>query len=133
MKAVVMAGGEGTRLRPLTLHRPKPLVPILNKPIAQHIIEHLRRAGVSDVVVTLYYLAEEIMNAFGTGSELGVNLIYSIEDAPLGTAGAVKKAEAYLSDGTFIIVSGDALTSIDVEKALAFHREKGSEATIVLQ
>ena len=133
MKAVVMAGGEGTRLRPLTLHRPKPLVPILNKPIAQHIIEHLRRAGVSDVVVTLYYLAEEIINAFGTGSEIGVNLLYSIEDTPLGTAGAVKKAEEYLKDGTFIIVSGDALTSIDIEKALAFHREKGSEATLVLQ
>ncbi|MBC7806737.1 MAG: mannose-1-phosphate guanyltransferase [Akkermansiaceae bacterium] len=133
MKAVVMAGGEGTRLRPLTLHRPKPLVPVLNKPIAQHIIEHLRRAGISDIVVTLYYLAEEIMNAFGTGAELGVNLIYSIEDSPLGTAGSVKKAEAYLSDGAFIIVSGDALTDIDVEKALAFHREKKSEATIILQ
>ena len=95
MKAVVMAGGEGTRLRPLTLNRPKPLVPILNKPIAQHIIEHLKRAGITDIVVTLYYLAEEIMNAFGDGSEMGVNLIYSVEDTPLGTAGSVKKAEDF--------------------------------------
>ena len=72
MKAVVMAGGEGTRLRPLTSNRPKPLVPILGKPIAQHIIEHLARAGITEIVVTLYYLAEEIQNYFGDGSELGV-------------------------------------------------------------
>lgn len=133
MKAVVMAGGEGTRLRPLTSNRPKPLVPVLNKPIAQHIIEHLKRAGITDIVVTLYYLAEEIQNYFGDGSDLGVNLIYSIEDSPLGTAGSVKKAERYLNDDTFIIVSGDALTDIDIEKALTFHKEKKSEATLVLQ
>lgn len=133
MKAVVMAGGEGTRLRPLTSHRPKPLVPVLNKPIAQHIIEHLKRAGITDIVVTLYYLAEEIQNYFGTGEELGVNLIYSIEDTPLGTAGSVKKAEEHLKDEPFIIVSGDALTDIDIEAALAFHREKQSEATLILQ
>jgi mannose-1-phosphate guanylyltransferase/phosphomannomutase len=133
MKAVVMAGGEGTRLRPLTSNRPKPLVPVLNKPIAQHIIEHLKRAGITDIVITLYYLAEEIQSYFGDGADLGVNLIYSIEDSPLGTAGSVKKAEQYLNDDTFIIVSGDALTDIDVGKALAFHREKKSEATLVLQ
>ena len=133
MKAVVMAGGEGTRLRPLTSNRPKPLVPVLNKPIAQHIIEHLRDAGVTEVVMTLYYLAEEIEKYFGDGSDYGVNLIYSIEDTPLGTAGSVKKAEEYLSDDTFIIVSGDALTDIDIPKALAFHRENKSEATLVLQ
>lgn len=133
MKAVVMAGGEGTRLRPLTSNRPKPLVPVLNKPIAQHIIEHLKRAGVTDVVVTLYYLAEEIQKYFGDGSDVGVNLIYSIEDTPLGTAGSVKKAEKYLEDDRFIIVSGDALTDIDVAKALDFHTGKGAEATLVLQ
>jgi mannose-1-phosphate guanylyltransferase/phosphomannomutase len=132
MKAVVMAGGEGTRLRPLTQNRPKPLVPVLNKPIAQHIIEHCKRAGITDIVVTLYYLAEEIQNYFGDGSDLGVNLIYSIEDTPLGTAGSVKKAQEYLEDDTFIIVSGDALTDLNIEKALAYHREKKSEATLVL-
>ncbi|MDX1932864.1 MAG: mannose-1-phosphate guanyltransferase [Capsulimonadales bacterium] len=133
MKAVVMAGGEGTRLRPLTSNRPKPLVPVLNKPIAQHIIEHLKRAGITDIVVTLYYLAEEIQNYFGDGSEMGVNLIYSIEDTPLGTAGSVKKAERYLNDDTFIIVSGDALTDLDIDKAIAFHRERQAEATLILQ
>ena len=133
MKAVVMAGGEGTRLRPLTSSRPKPLVPILNKPCMQHTIELLKRYGITDIVVTLYYLADEIEGYFGDGSELGVNLIYTVEDTPLGTAGSVKKAEEYLKDDTFIIVSGDALTDLDVEKALAFHKEKGSVATLVLQ
>jgi mannose-1-phosphate guanylyltransferase/phosphomannomutase len=133
MKAVVMAGGEGTRLRPLTSNRPKPLVPVLNKPIAQHIIEHCKRAGITDIVVTLYYLAEEIQNYFGDGSDMGVNLIYSIEDTPLGTAGSVKKAERYLNDDTFIIVSGDALTDLNIEKAVAYHRTKQAEATLILQ
>ena len=133
MKAVVMAGGEGTRLRPLTSNRPKPLVPVLNKPIAQHIIEHLRRAGITDIVVTLYYLAEEIQTYFGDGSDMGVNLIYSVEDTPLGTAGSVKKAEQYLNDDTFVIVSGDALTDFNIEKAVGFHRAKKSEATLILQ
>ena len=133
MKAVVMAGGEGTRLRPLTSNRPKPLVPILNKPIAQHIIEHLKRAGINDIVLTLYYLGEEIQRYFGDGSDLDVNLTYSIEETPLGTAGSVKLSEAFLKDETFVIVSGDALTDIDIEKALAFHRAKGAEATLVLK
>ena len=133
MKAVVMAGGEGTRLRPLTSNRPKPLVPILNKPCMQHSIELLKRAGITDIVVTLYYLADEIQGYFGDGSELGVNLIYTIEDTPLGTAGSVKKAEEFLKDDTFIIVSGDALTDMDVDKALAYHRDKQSVATLVLQ
>jgi len=133
MKAVVMAGGEGTRLRPLTSSRPKPLVPILNKPCMQHTIELLKRYGITDIVVTLYYLADEIEGYFGDGSELGVNLIYTVEDTPLGTAGSVKKAEEYLKDDTFIIVSGDALTDLDVEKALAYHCEKQSVATLVLQ
>ncbi len=133
MKAVVMAGGEGTRLRPLTSNRPKPLVPILNKPIAQHIIEHLKQAGITDIVVTLYYLAEEIQSYFGDGSDLGVNLYYSIEDTPLGTAGSVKKAEEWLKDDAFIIVSGDALTDIDVSKALAYHKKNQAQATLVLQ
>ena len=133
MKAVVMAGGEGTRLRPLTSNRPKPLVPILNKPIAQHIFEHLKRAGINDIVVTLYYLGEEIQRYFGDGSDMDVNLIYSVEETPLGTAGSVKQAEEHLNDGTFVIVSGDALTDLDIEKALAFHRAKGAEATLVLK
>lgn len=132
MKAVVMAGGEGSRLRPVTANRPKPLVPICNQPIMEHILTLLKRHGMTDVVATLHYLADEIQGTFGDGSDFGVNLTYSIEDVPLGTAGSVKKAEADLSDGTFVIVSGDALTDCDLTKAIAFHKEKGSLATLIL-
>src|SRR5437870_2508689 len=93
MKAVIMAGGEGTRLRPLTSHRPKPLVPALNMPIMEHIVLLLKEQGITDIVVTLHYLADEIEGYFGDGSEWGVNLLYSVEDTPLGTAGSVKQAE----------------------------------------
>lgn len=132
VKAVVMAGGEGSRLRPITLNIPKPLVPVANRPIMGHIIELLRAHGVTEIVTTLHYLADEIQNVFGDGSEYGVSLTHSLEDTPLGTAGAVKQAESQLSQGTFIIISGDALTDCDLTKALEFHREKGSLATIVL-
>src|SRR5438067_1468755 len=132
MKAVVMAGGEGTRLRPLTAHRHKPLAPVLNKPIMEHILVLLKEHGINEIVVTLHYLADEIEGYFGDGSEWGVKLIYSVEDSPLGTAGSVKQAEEHLKDDTFIIVSGDALTDIDVTRAIEFHEAKGSVATIVL-
>lgn len=132
MKAVVMAGGEGTRLRPLTAHRPKPLAPVLNKPIMEHIITLLRKHGITDIVVTLHYLADEIEGYFGDGSDWDVRLIYSVEDTPLGTAGSVKAAEQYLKDDMFVIVSGDALTDIDLTKAIKYHCDKNSMATIVL-
>jgi mannose-1-phosphate guanylyltransferase/phosphomannomutase len=127
-----MAGGEGTRLRPLTSQRPKPLAPALNLPIMEHIVLLLKQHGIVDIVVTLHYLADEIQGYFGDGSEWGVNLIYSVEDTPLGTAGSVKQAEDDLKDDTFLIISGDALTDIDIDKAIAYHREKQSLATIVL-
>ena len=133
MRAVVMAGGEGSRLRPLTSGRPKPLVPVANRPIMEHIVRHLARHGVEEVVATLYYLGDEIEETFGDGEEFGVRIRYSRESVPLGTAGSVKNAEAHLREGgTFLIVSGDALTDLDVGKALAFHREKGAMATLVL-
>lgn len=132
MKAVIMAGGEGTRLRPLTSQRPKPLSPALNLPIMEHIVLLLKQHGITDIVVTLHYLADEIEGYFGDGSEWGVNLIYSVEDTPLGTAGSVKQAESHLRDDTFLIISGDALTDINLDKAIAYHREKQSLATIVL-
>src|SRR5436309_15390122 len=94
MKAVVMAGGEGSRLRPLTAHRPKPLVPICNVPIMEHILTLLRRHGFSDVLATVHYLADEIQSYFGDGSDFGVKLEYSVERTPLGTGGSVKNAEA---------------------------------------
>lgn len=132
MKAVIMAGGEGTRLRPLTSHRPKPLSPALNIPIMEHIVMLLKEHGITEIVVTLHYLADEIEGYFGDGSEWGVNLIYSVEDTPLGTAGSVKQAEEHLKDDAFLIISGDALTDIDIDKAIKFHRDKKSTATIVL-
>lgn len=132
VKAVVMAGGEGSRLRPITLNIPKPLVPIANRPIMWHILHLLRQHGITDIVATLHYLADEIMGVFGDGSDLGVNLTHSLEDTPLGTAGSVKLAEVLLKDGTFVIISGDALTDCDLTGAIEFHRSKGSLATIVL-
>ncbi len=127
-----MAGGEGSRLRPLTSNRPKPLVPIANRPIMEHILVLLKRHGVEDVVATLHYLANEIRSAFGDGSDYGMRIHYSVEDTPLGTAGSVKQAEGHLKDGTFIIVSGDALTDCDLTKAVAFHKKKKSLATLIL-
>lgn len=132
IKAVVMAGGEGSRLRPITANRPKPLVPVCNRPIMEHILTLLKRHGITEVVSTLHYLAEEIQSYFGDGSDFDVDMKYSIETTPLGTAGSVKKAEDLLKDGTFLIVSGDALTDCDLTKALEFHREKKSLATLVL-
>jgi len=132
MKAVVMAGGEGSRLRPVTANRPKPMVPICNQPIMEHILTLLKRHGVKEVVSTLYYLAEEIQSYFGDGSDFDVRMHYSVETVPLGTAGSVKKAEHLLNDGTFVIVSGDALTDCDLTKAIEFHRSKGSLATLIL-
>lgn len=132
MKAVVMAGGEGSRLRPLTSRRPKPLAPIANKPVMHHIVELLRRHGITEIVATLHYLADEIETYFGDGSALGVNMHYVVEDTPLGTAGAVKMAEDILSDDTFIIISGDAMTDVDLTKLIRAHRHAKNDATIAL-
>ncbi|NLD47266.1 MAG: NTP transferase domain-containing protein, partial [Clostridiaceae bacterium] len=132
MKAVIMAGGEGTRLRPLTCNRPKPMVPIVNKPVMEHIIELLNKYRLVDIAVTLQYLPEMIRDYFGDGSEYGVNLKYYIEDTPMGTAGSVKNAEEFLDD-TFIVISGDALTDIDLKKAIDFHFSRGSVATLILK
>src|SRR5947209_701855 len=132
MKAVVMAGGEGSRLRPLTVHRPKPLVPVVNKPVMQHIVELLKRHGITEIVVTLHYLAEEIESYFGDGSDFGVSLRYTVEDTPLGTAGSVKKAHDLLRDDTFLIISGDALTDINLTEFIRLHREREAEASICL-
>lgn len=132
MKAVVMAGGEGSRLRPITANRPKPLVPIANRPIMEHILLLLKHQGITQVVVTLHYLADEIQGYFGDGSDWDVSLHYSLEDTPLGTAGSVKKAEDQLRDGTFLIISGDALTDVDLKPAIEFHQERNAIATLIL-
>jgi len=131
MKAVVMAGGAGSRLRPLTINHPKPMVPMVNKPVIAHILDLLKRHGILDVVITLQYMAEEIQDYFGDGQSLGMNIQYSIEETPLGTAGSVKQAQGLL-DETFIVISGDAVTDIDLSAVIEYHRAKKSLATITL-
>ena len=132
MRAVLMAGGSGTRLRPLTCDLPKPMVPILNRPIAEHIINLLKRNQITEVIATLYYLPDVMRDYFQDGSDFGVQMTYAVEeDQPLGTAGCVKNI-AELLDDTFLVISGDSITNFDLQGALKFHKQKQSKATLVL-
>lgn len=132
MKAIIMAGGQGTRLRPLTCNIPKPMMPIMGKPVMQYTIELLVKNNIKDIGITLHYLPDDVINFFGDGRSFNAELKYYIEDTPLGTAGSVKNAEEFLTE-TFIVISGDGLTDIDISKAIAYHREKGALATLVLK
>lgn len=132
MKGIIMAGGAGSRLRPLTCDLPKPMVPVMNRPVMHYGVKLLERHGVKDIGVTLQYLPKTIQDYFGDGSQYNVNLHYFIEESPLGTAGSVKNAQSIL-DETFIVISGDALTDIDLSRALDFHRRNNSIATLVLK
>jgi len=132
MKAVVMAGGEGTRLRPLTSNQPKPMVPIVGKPCMEHILELLREHGLTDVIVTVAFLPQAIRSYFGEGDTLGMNIGYSVEESPLGTAGSVRLAGRQL-DETFVVISGDALCDVDLGKLIDFHKERGAAVTIGLK
>lgn len=133
MRAVLMAGGSGTRLRPLTCDLPKPMVPILNRPITEHILHLLKRHGIREVIVTLHYLPDAIRNHFGDGSHFDMKLIYVVEeDQPLGTAGCVRNVSGLL-DGTFLVISGDSVTDFDLSAALHFHCEHKSHATLILR
>ena len=132
MKAVVMAGGHGTRLRPLTSNQPKPMVPIVGKPCMEHILELLRMHSVEDVVVTLAFMPEAIRAYFGSGESLGMRVSYSVEEAPAGTAGSVKLVAEEL-DETFIVISGDAVCDVDLTSLVAFHRERQASVTIGLK
>lgn len=132
MRAVLMAGGSGTRLRPLTCDLPKPMVPILNRPIAEHIVNLLKRNGVNEIIATLYYLPDVMRDYFQDGRDYGVQMTYAVEeDQPLGTAGCVKNI-ADLLDDTFLVISGDGVTDFDLQAAVRFHKERGSKATLVL-
>jgi mannose-1-phosphate guanylyltransferase/phosphomannomutase len=132
VKAVVMAGGEGTRLRPLTSNQPKPMVPIVGKPCMEHILDLLKANGFDEVVITVAFLPQAIRSYFGDGANLGLNIQYSVEESPLGTAGSVRLASDALDD-TFLVISGDALCDIDLEKIVEFHKEKGAAVTIGLK
>lgn len=132
MRAVLMAGGSGTRLRPLTCDLPKPMVPILNRPIAEHIINLLKRHDITQIIATLHYLPDVMKDYFQDGSEFGVSIEYVVEeDQPLGTAGCVKNIAEWL-DETFLVISGDSITDLDIGAAIAFHREKQAKATLIL-
>jgi len=132
MRAVLMAGGSGTRLRPLTCDLPKPMVPILNRPIAEHIIHLLRENEITEIIATLHYLPDVIREYFQDGSDFGVQITYAIEEEQaLGTAGCVKNV-AELLDETFLVISGDSITDFDLKAAIEFHKQKNSKATLIL-
>jgi NDP-sugar pyrophosphorylase family protein len=132
MRALVLAGGEGTRLRPFTHRLPKPLLPLLNRPFLEHLLRWLRWNRISQALLALGYQAREIERCFGEGGSLGLRLHYSVEDSPLGTGGAIKQAQAWL-EKTFLLINGDILTDLDLAPALRFHRERKAEATLILR
>jgi mannose-1-phosphate guanylyltransferase / phosphomannomutase len=127
-----MAGGEGTRLRPMTANQPKPLLPVANRPIMEHVLRLLKKHGFEETVVTVQFLAAMVRNYFGDGEDVGMYLQYATEEMPLGTAGSVKNAEEALRDDTFLVISGDALTDIDLSEMKRFHADSGALVTVGL-
>jgi mannose-1-phosphate guanylyltransferase/phosphomannomutase len=132
VKALVMAGGEGTRLRPMTASQPKPLLPVANKPIMEHVLRLLKRHGFTESVVTVQFFASLVRNYFGDGEEVGMSLQYATEEVPLGTAGSVKNAEDALRSAPFLVISGDALTDIDLSALVSYHKKQGALVTVAL-
>jgi mannose-1-phosphate guanylyltransferase len=131
MQALILAGGKGTRLRPLTVYTPKPIVPVLNKPFLLYQIEILHRAGIKDITLSLNYQPDKIERLLGNGSEYGVNLRFITEPSPMGTGGAYKFAAEAIRETT-VVFNGDILTDLDISNVIEFHTEKKAEATIVL-
>ncbi len=131
LKAVLLVGGLGTRLRPLTNDRPKSIMPVLNRPVLEHTLAYLKRYNVRDIIITLNYLPDVIKNYFKDGRDYGVNLVYCMEEQPRGTAGAVKNVESYL-DGPFFVLNGDVFSNLDLAAMYDFHRQKRAQATIAL-
>ena len=131
MKAVVMAGGQGSRLRPMTVARPKPLLPLVNKPVIGHIIDWLKRYGIYEIIITLQHQADWFQDYLGTGASMGVRIHYVVEDVPLGTAGSVANARSLIDD-TVLVVSGDAATDMELDALLGFHRSRHADVTVAL-
>ncbi|MGA8533129.1 MAG: NDP-sugar synthase [Candidatus Tumulicola sp.] len=131
MQAIVLVGGEGTRLRPLTYGTPKPMVPILNVPFLARTMERLYEAGIRDVILPAGYMPQAIVDYFGDGSRLDMNITYVIEETPLGTAGAIKNVEQHIT-GRFFVLNGDVLTSLDLGAMLQYHEAKGGIGTLHL-
>ncbi|MBQ9942925.1 MAG: NTP transferase domain-containing protein [Clostridia bacterium] len=132
IRAIIMAGGEGSRLRPMTMNLPKPLVPLLGKPVMSYTLELLKQHGIREAGVTLWYHPKKIRAAFGNGEKEGVQTQYFEETAPMGTAGSIRLAKDQLKE-TFFVLSGDGLTDCDLTSAMAYHKEKGALATLVLK
>lgn len=131
MQAVILAGGKGTRLHPLTTNTPKPMVDLFDKPVLEHTIELLTQHGIRDIVITLAHKADQIINHFGGGAKWGVNIQYALEDTPKGTAGGLRSLQPVLSD-TFLVISGDVVTDFDLSSAMEFHRNRSAIATMLL-
>ena len=131
MKAVIMAGGEGTRLRPLTRRAPKPLMPVGRRRCIDYSLASLARAGVSEIIVTTSYKADRIVDALEGSDVPGISMLFSFERQPMGTAGGVRKISPYL-DGTFIVLSADVLADVDLGALVDFHKRKGADATMAL-
>ena len=131
-KAVIMAGGFGTRLRPLTMNIPKPMVPILNVPMMEHIVNLLKTHDINQVVSVLYFQPESITSYFENGKDFGIDMQYVMANADYGTAGAVRNAYEMIQGERIIVISGDVLTDFDLTEAIAFHEANKSQATILL-
>jgi len=131
MKAMILAAGEGRRLRPLTEHTPKPMLPIAGRPLLEHIITNLRACGITEMAINLYHLPQAVVDYFGAGQRWQINLHYSIEERLLGSAGGVKQMQPFL-DETFVVYYGDVLTWADLRPLLNFHRSSGAAATMGL-
>ncbi len=131
MKAIILVGGEGLRLRPLTCNLPKPMVPIVNRPFLEHMVENIKRHDIREIILAICYLPDRIRSYFGDGRDFGVKLTYAVEKTPLGTGGAVKNAEQFLND-TFLVFNGDIFTDLDLTDMVKFHRNNKAKATIAL-
>jgi mannose-1-phosphate guanylyltransferase len=131
MKAVILVGGLGTRLRPLTCNTPKPMIPLVNQPFIEHMLENLRDQGIDEAILAVQYLADRFRESLGDGSRLGLKVHIIEEPEPRGTAGAVKNVEHKL-DGTTLVFNGDVMTALDLQSMLGYHRERQSKLTIAL-
>ncbi len=132
MQALILAGGKGTRLRPLTVYTPKPIVPVMNRPFLLYQIEILAKAGVTDIVLSLSYQPNKIEDLLGDGSDHGVRLTYVTEPSPMGTGGAYRFAASHLTETT-VVLNGDILTDLDISSLIEFHQQNASKATLSLK
>lgn len=133
LKAMILAAGAGTRLRPLTYELPKPMVPIVNRPVVHHVLDNLVRHDIHEVVMNLHSKPEQLMGYCGNGAQWALDIKYSLEPKLMGTAGAIKKVQSHLEKGPFIVMSGDGLSDVDITALYEFHRRKKSIATMVVK